>query len=326
MGHINLQLFAGEGAGAAGSGAGESAGTAVRAIEPAEAQRSARDYAERYGYRRPQRRAQAAQQPDDAARQEPREQTQQPQHVSFRDLIKGDEYKAEADEYIQGVIRDRLKSSKANEQMLASMSPIIARTAEKYGLDASDLGKLDYAALAAKMDEDTSGLEDEALEKGMSVETLANLKALERQNKELREREALSRREAEERETFADLARQAEELAKIVPGFNIAAEMQANSKFARMVMPPSMRGSGLSVEEAYFATHHNELMQAGMAAAQQRAQQQIVNSIRSGSRPVENGTRSAGAGAPPAMDPATLTPEQRRQIRERAKNGERIEF
>jgi len=316
-------LSPGEGGGAA-AGGDAGAASAAPAAAGEEQVRSERDYAERYGYRRPKANAQTVQQvqPDDAAA----EQKQEAQRISFRDLIRSDEYKAEADEYIQGVIRDRLKGSKANEARLAAVNPVLARVAEKYGLKTEDPAAIDLEALSRKMDEDTSGLEDEALEKGMSVDTLAQLKALERQNAQLRQQQEMTRRESEERQAFAEIARQAAELQKMVPGFDVAAEMRNNPTFAKMVMPPSMRGAGLTVEEAYFATHHQEMMQAGMAAAQQRAQQQVVNAIRSGSRPIENGMTSSAGGAAPGLNPATMTQAEIKAILKRAEAGEKIAF
>lgn len=322
MDYLEMVFLApGEGGGA---GVGGDAGAAAAGPRPddLEDERSPRDYAERYGYRQPRTKAPEPQEQgtDDASQQA------QAQRMSFKDLIRSDEYKTEADEYIQGMLRERFKGQRANEARLQQAEDLLARFAERYKLDATDPRKLDLAALGAKLDEDTTGLEDEALEKGMSVETLANLKALERQNAEYRQREAALRQESEQRAAFAEIARQAAELQKTVPGFDVAAEMRTNPNFARMIMPPSMRGAGLSVEDAYFATHHQEMMTAGMQAAQQRTTQQVVNAIKSGSRPVENGTQSSAAGEAPGVDPARLSSQQLRAIRERARAGEKIGF
>lgn len=315
-------LSPGEGGGA-GDGGDAGAAAAAPAADDMERERSQRDYAERFGYRQSRR---SAPEPQEQGTDDAPQEQEPAQKMSFRDLIKSADYKTEADEYIQAIIKDRLKGSKASEQRLGAVNPILARVAERYGIDAADPNSIDLAALAAKMDQDTTGLEDEALEKGMSVETLANLKALERQNAEYRQREAALRQENEQRAAFSEIARQAAELQKMVPGFDVAEEMRNNPRFARMIMPPSMRGAGMSVEEAYFAVHHNEMMQAGMQAAQQRAQQQVVNAIRSGTRPVENGMNTSAAQREPSLDPAHLTPEQRRDIRERSKRGELIGF
>lgn len=319
---------AGAGAGAGGDAGGDAGAAAAQAAaqaqETEEQRRSAREHAERFGYTKPRRMPAQPQQADDGLAQQQNEQ--QPQRMAFRDLIKSQDYKAEADEYIQGIIKDRLKGSKAQEQRLQALTPILSRVAQRYGIDATDPNAIDLDALQLKMDQDTSGLEEEALEKGMDVQVLANLKSLERQNAELRQREQAFRKENEEREAFANIARQGAELQKIVPGFDVAAEMQSNPQFARMIMPPSMRGAGLSVEEAYFATHHQEMMASAMQATQMRTQQQVVNAIRSGSRPIENGMNSSAGGAAPGMNPAGLSPEERRAIKERARRGEQIGF
>lgn len=314
-------LAPGEGGGA---GVGGDAGAAAAGPMPeAEVdERARRDFAETYGYRQPKTKPPEPQTEGmDAASQQ-----EQAQRISFRDLIKSDEYKAEADEYIQGMLRERFKGQRANEARLQEAESLLARFAERYQMNAQDPRSLDLKALSAKLDQDTTGLEDEALEKGMSVETLANLKALERQNAEYRQREEAFRQESEQRQAFAEIARQAAELQKTIPGFDVAAEMRSNPSFARMIMPASMRGAGLSVEQAYFATHYQDMMAAGMQAAQHRATQQVVNSIRSGSRPVENGTQSSAAGDAPGIDPSKLTREQLRSIRERARGGELIGF
>ena len=57
---------------------------------------------------------------------------------SFESLIKGD-YKAEADRYIQNIVKDRVRNAK---NTIAAQGDILNIVAAKYGMDTSDLNAL----------------------------------------------------------------------------------------------------------------------------------------------------------------------------------------
>lgn len=251
--------------------------------------------------------------PDDGAAE-----TQQ-QRTSFRDLIHSDEYKAEADEYIGNIVRDRLKGAKAQEALLGKAQATMERIAQRYNMDASDLGSLDFDKLNAAIDGDETYLNERAALNGVTVEVQKQLDETAR----LRQSVARYQREQEMQQAVQAIRQDAEAFKQIVPGFDLNAEMQQNPVFARMIRPPQMGGSGLSVEQAYFATHHREMMGAGMQAAAQQAKLNAASTIRAGQmRPQENGTTTSRT-VETRSDPRKLSRSDREEIRRRVKNGDR---
>lgn len=133
-------------------------------------------------------------------------------------------------------------------------------------------------------------------------------------------------REREERAAFGELVRQADQMRERgFPKFDLAQQME-NPEFRRMVLPRSMRGAGLTVEQAYAATHYRDMLAAGMMAAEEAARRSVANSIRSGSvRPQENGAATERS-AQVEIDPAKLKREDFLELSRRAAQGEKIAF
>ena len=320
---FDLQLFADGGAGA-GSGAGTggaaggdggmaaAVGTEIAQAEnrsPARSKRRENPLANvTYG-----RQAEPAQQTDAAAQG----QNVQNEGESFEDLIKG-RFKDDFEGRVQGIIKDRLRGSRERE---AKLSPILEKVAQRYGIDTSDMANLDLDALNEAIDSDTSQYEQEAMEKGMDVDTLAKIKKLERM-------EAVQQREAEQHRQQAEIERhlqgmiqQGEEVKKLYPGFDLQAELQ-NPAFVRLTAP----GVGVDVRTAYEVVHREEMRGAEMQFAAQKSAQRIAASVQAnGRRPAENGTQG-GAAATNKSDPRSLSKEDRAEIRRRVRNGEKISF
>lgn len=312
---MNLQLFAGSagGEGGAGTGGPEAPDAATQDRKPG---RSQEDLSQvQYGIQE--------QQPDpstdDNSKQAHDDGAQQ--RASFEELIKG-EYKEDADKWAQNLIQRRFKANKAQDEMNRKMQGVIDRVATRYGMDADNI---DFDALYQKMDEDTSGLEDEALEKGLTVDALKQLRSLQAQNRQLQRETTAQAEERQRREFFSDLARQAAELHERGIDINLVQEME-NPDFRAMVMPTSMRGSGLSVEQAYGALHYKDMLGAGMQAAIQRTKDEVSRSLQAGAaRPMENGSRTAQA-AQVRTDPSKFTKRDFDEINRRAERGEKIAF
>jgi hypothetical protein len=103
------------------------------------------------------------------------------------------------------------------------------------------------------------------------------------------------------------------------------AEME-NESFRRMVMPPNMRGSGLSIEQAYFGLHGRDILSAGMQSASRKAKETMSNAIRSGmNRPSENGTATSRA-VDARTDPSKFKKSDFAEIDKRVARGEKISF
>lgn len=224
------------------------------------------------------------------------------------------DFKAEYDAEVQGMMKDRLKkSSKENAELnnkLKASSPIIEAMAKKYGVDASD-----YDAILNAFESDDSNLEEEAYKRDMSVEQLREFKKIERENQSYREAEEERRKQA----VFAQWDKEAEELKTIYPSFDVVAEQQ-NEQFVKLL------GAGVPMRTAYEVAHKDEIIRSAMSFTAEKTAEKVANSVRANaSRPSENGLSSTSASVN-SLDINKLTPEQMQAYKQRALNGERIDF
>lgn len=231
----------------------------------------------------------------------------------FEELIKG-EYKDLYDQRMQDTIQRRLKNSKETVDKYNALAPTLELLARKYGVDATDAEALNKA-----IEEDDTYYEDEALEKGVTVEQLKSIKKMERENAELKRqmREQQSRENADR--LYAAWMSQAENLRQVYPSFNLQAELQ-NPQFVNLLR------SNVDVRTAYEVLHKDEIIPAAMQFTAKQVQQKTVNSIMAnGGRPSENGMGSSAA-AVTKSDVTQLTKEDRQEIIRRVARGERISF
>lgn len=318
--NINLQLFADGGAGAAGgdggaaAGAGDATGVTAPDAEVPRARRRKENPLANVKYGRQQ---EAAPSQDATGMEETANTREEGQkRPSFKELIEGD-YKAEYGEHVQNVIRQRFKANAENEDRLNKMAPIMEMLGQKYNIDPTDIDQI-----AKVVGDDDSLYEEEAIERGMSIESLKAIKQMERENEQLKAREQQNIAEQQLHQHFNDLARQADEAKKLYPNLDLRMEMQ-NPTFARLTSP----GVGVDVRTAYEVVHREELRGAEMQFAAQKSAERMANAIRSGSmRPVENGLQGQqGAGAV-KTDPKSLTKADRAEIKRRVQLGEKIIF
>ena len=195
---------------------------------------------------------------------------------------------------------------------LTKLRNLASTAASAYGLSSAD----DVDALSAKMREQAeASLEDRAYKAGRSKE---DQQLIERQNYELERMREAQRREQNARQQ-QEWERQGAELQKTLPAFDFQQEVMTNERFGVAL------SAGLSVEEAYRATHP-ELTTNAMAYAAQQAAQSVAASVRAnGMRPPEAGLSSA-APSQIKQDPATFTHEDFVNTRRRAAAGEEITF
>lgn len=246
---------------------------------------------------------------------ERQEVTQAPaqEKASFADLIKG-EYKQDYEQHMKSTLAERLKGRDADRQKAEQMEPILAALAHKYGKDAQDL-----AGIAQAVQDDNSLFEDEANEMGIPVEVFKNMKTLESENQRMKAEQQRNAEESALRQHYQRLATQAEDMKQAFPGFDLQAELQ-NPLFMKWTSPQY----GMSVKDAYFAIHHDEIQKATMQYAGQRATQQIAASVQAGARrPQENGMQGVGA-ALIKSDPSTWNKSDREEVRRRVRNGEDV--
>jgi hypothetical protein len=340
---LNLQLFGGEGAGAGASGAsgtGEGGGQATtgenataaaeqRLRELGVPEAKIRKSASKVASRMPTQTAQTADvAPKEDANVESATTEEKPttedtkdnnvstNRMSWDEIMKDPEYNKE----MQAVVRSRLKSEKSAEEALGKMAPAIEVMARKYGLDAKNM---DYEALAKAINDDDAYYEEKALEMGVSVETAKKVDQMERNT--AREK-ALNERTLQEQKIqqhFVKLEQQGEALKKVFPNFDLRKELQ-NPVFARMTAP----GVGLSVEDAYYAIHRNEIQTAAMQITAQKTAEKISNAIQSGSRRPDESGASSQAPSVSTFDYRNASREQRealkKRIRDAAARGEKL--
>ena len=327
---LNLQLFAGEGA---GDGGGEGATTGENAVDPGQqrllelgvpadkirkrAQKSAPKLPE--GAVRTAPLAEPRQQTSEqaAAAENPTEdKTDKPTRMSWDEIMADPEYNKQ----MQAVVQSRLRSAKGAEETLSKLAPALELLARQHGQDPANP---DYDALAKAISEDKSFYEDKALEMGVSVETAMEIDQDERAKARKQREQERTIEQQKIQQHFDKLHQQGEVMKKTFPGFDLMTELK-NPAFARMTAP----NVGISVEDAYYAVHRNEIQTASMQVAAQKTAQKISNSIQAGrSRPSENGT-TGQAPSVTTFDYRNASKEQRdelkRQIRAAAARGEKL--
>ena len=329
---LNLQLFAGEGAGAGGEGGeGANSGDNVATVDAGQKLRELgvpenliRRRA-KYTAKAPEVKAETEPkaeeaventQQDAAAENPTEEKTETPARMSWEEIMADPEYNKQ----MQAVVQSRLKSAKGAEEHLAKITPALELLARKHGLNPENI---DYDALAKKISDDDSYYEDKALQMGTSVETAKKIDQQERDTARQKKAEELSIQEQKMRNHFMSLENQAVEMQKVVPNFDLQTELK-NPAFLRMTSP----NVGISVRDAYYAVHHDEMQAAAMQATAKATAQKISNNIQAGQRrPDENGI-SGQAPSATTFDYSKASAEQRaafkKDLRERLARGEKV--
>lgn len=323
---LNLQLFAGEGA---GDGGGEGAATGESAVDPGQQRllelgvpadkiRKNRAYKPTTPAPNPaaagQGKAKEQQAQQAAAADNPTEakQTDAPARLSWDEIMKDPEYNKE----MQAVVQSRLRSAKGAEESLGKLAPALELLARKHGQDPANI---DYDALAKAISDDNDYYEDKALEMGVSLETAKRIDQQERETARQQREEARTLEEQKFHNHIVKLEQQGEALKKVFPNFDLRTELR-NPVFARMTSP----NVGISVEDAYYAIHRNEIQTASMQVTAQKVAQKFSNAIQSGSRrPNENGT-SGQAPSVTTFDYRRASQEQREALKKRIRSGEKI--
>ena len=299
---LDLQLFA-EGAGDGGTGSVGTGATETAAVSQKGAK--ADPYANvQFGKQEGQ--AQTADVQTETVAPEDR-------NAKFNELIKG-EYKDLYDAEVQNIVQKRLKNTKETVDKYNELTPTLEMLARKYGVDTNDIKALNKA-----IEEDDSYYEEEALEKGMSVEQLKYVKKMERENAELRRLQEAEATKANADRLYAAWMEQAEKAKGVYPSFDLATEMQ-NPEFIKLLR------SNVDVRTAYEVLHKDEIIPAAMQFTAKTVEQKIANKIASGAmRPTENGMSSQSA-AVVKSDVSQLTKADRAEIARRVARGEKIAF
>lgn len=302
---LNLRLF-GEGGGDGGAG-GEGSASAATEAGPQDLSKV------QYG------KAAAPAQP--MQQEAPAEAPAPDADAEFEELIKG-KYKDQFGKRTQKIINDRFKETKSLEAKASNadkLAPIMDLLASKYGVDSNDVDKLVKA-----VQEDDSYYEDEALDKGLTVKQLKEMKALERENAEFKRQAEAQQRQARTDQIMGQWSQQAELTAQRYPGFDLQAEInnpESGKRFSDLLR------SGVDVGTAFEVIHKDELISGAMRYTAQQVAAKTAADIRArGQRPSENGSSKHGAVEIRKSDPRTLTRADREEIARRVLRGEKISF
>jgi hypothetical protein len=303
--HLNLQLLAeGAGGGDGGTGAsGATGATATAAVSQKNGVKSNPLADVQYGVQQTEVATPAA---------EVVENPTEDRNAKYEAFIK--EHKDLDDARIQNIVQKRLKNSKETVEKYEALAPTLEILAKKYGVDASDVEALNKA-----IEEDDSYFEEEALEKGITVEQLKEFRKMERENANLRREMEERNRQENAQKVYAQWMDQAEKTKAIYPSFDIRAEMQ-NPQFRQLL------NSNIDVRTAYEVVHKDDIIAGAMQFTANQVEQKVVNRIKAnGARPSENGNSSQGA-AQTKRDVSLLTKADRAEIARRVARGEKISF
>lgn len=226
-----------------------------------------------------------------------------------------EKYKQFYDAEMQGAIRNRIKNIKASEDTLTKLNPVIQQMYQQYNIQQGDIDGLINA-----VQNDDSLLANEAMERGVTVEQLREIKRLEAANTELQQ----LKREEQNREFFgrhvSRLQQQAEQLKQTFPNFDLRKELSGNAEFRRLTSPEV----GVDVETAYYVTHRREIAPKAMQVGFQKAQESFMASQQANAaRPSENGTKQQPA-VDIRSDPSKWTKKEREEVRRRVSRGDKV--
>ena len=298
---INLQLFAegsGTGDGGASGATGEAAAPQTKGVKNPLAD-------VKYGV---QQEAQAT-----AVQETETVETQPDRTAEFDKLIKG-EYKDLYDANVQDIVQKRLKGTKETVDKYNALAPTLEILANKYGVDVNDINALNTA-----IEDDDAYFEEEALEKGVTVQQLKEIRKMEKENAELKRQMQEQTAQQNASKLYSAWMEQAESAKQVYPSFDLRAEMQ-NPRFVDLLK------SNVDVRTAYEVLHKDEIIPAAMQFTAQKVEQKLANKIiANGARPTENGINSQAASQVKS-DVSQLSKADRAEIARRVARGEKISF
>ena len=234
-------------------------------------------------------------------------------NAEFEAIIRG-KYKQQYDAKVQDTIQKRLKGTKETIDKYNALQPVLEILANKHGVDAGDI-----EALKKAIESDDSYFEQEAMDRGLSVKQLKELKAVERDNAELRRQMQERKNQENADRLYATWMQQAEDAKKVYPGLDLKTEIN-DPEFLKLLK------SNVDVRTAYEVRHKDEIIPAAMQFAAKTVESKLANTIASGaSRPAENGA-NPGSAAVVKSDVSQLSKADRQEIIRRVARGEKIRF
>lgn len=297
---LNLRMFDGEGGAGGGTAGAAPAGGTPQGAGATEAHDAGGQQAE--GNRVA----------DGSVTVDPAERNQK-----FEELISG-EYKDLFGERVKGIVENRLKGTKEQlsqqQKQLAETGKLLNLIGSKYGITDGNIEAIQKAVEA-----DNSYWEEAAAKEGLSVEQYRHMKAIENENRLLREARENAERNAQRDRMYAKWTAEAEKLGKIYKGFDLDKEIQ-NPNFVKLL------GAGIDMRTIFETLHHDEIIGGAMEYTARTVAKKQADAIRNGqARPMEGaaqGTTAFKVG----KDVEKLTTAEIMDYARRAKAGERVEL
>ena len=234
-------------------------------------------------------------------------------NAQFDALIKG-EYKDLYEQRLQDTIQKRLKGNEATVQKYNALSPVLEMLSSKYGVDAGDV-----ESLAKAIEEDETFYEDEALEKGLTVQQVKEIRKMQRENEALRQQMEAQHQQEQADQIIAKWRADAEKVKQVYPGFDLEGELQ-NEQFR------SLLTSNIDVRTAYEVCHLGEIIPTAMQFTAEKISEKVANDIRSGQRRPAEGAMGSRSPVVTKSDVSQLTKADRDEIDRRVARGERVVF
>lgn len=268
-----------------------------------------------YGQNRPQGKAAQAQVKAQVApgTQAPAEKTIEER---WNELKKG-EFAELFGRDVQGAIQDRFKNQQDVGQQLSALEPMLKVLRERAGVASNE-------DLIKQVLNDDSLYEEEAAAADMPVAAYKQMKQMQQELEAAKAREQQSIQQQMIQNHLMKLTKQAEEFKQSFPDFDLQQTLKSDPTFLRLTSPEV----GLSVKDAYFAIHHDELAPQMMAYGMERAKQQMGQTLQAQQRrPTEGAMRAQGQQAAEArVDPRSMTRQERQKIYDMVHRKKRITF
>lgn len=236
---------------------------------------------------------------------------QQARNKAWREMTRG-EYKDLYDQDVQKIVQQRLRSAKGAEESMGKLESALSVLKKAYGTE-------DLEALGKAITDDDRFYEDEAMQRGMDVQTLKQLRQKDEAIARFQAQQQAEREREEQTRQVMGWRQEEAKLKQTFPDFDLEAEIDAsNGELFQMLK------RGISLEHAYLALHMDDIVGSSLQGAMQRGAQLTLDSVRAnGMRPSENGAGQA-PGVKASFDPNKLTKAQMRDIENRLMRGEII--
>lgn len=303
---LDLQLFT-EGGSAAGGSEGEGSGAEVQigdtledgTVVDANLASSMREEADAYPTRKRAARAQGRQQTGESGQQAAGGEEPTPEEWAEAKKRFAKFYGSD----VQSAVKDRFKNQTDATKQLEGMKPMLDELMKNTG--AESIEELQQLILDKRY-------EEEADAAGVPIDQYKHMKQLEEEHEKL----VAENQRRQDRENFqkhyAGLQQQAAELQKVFPGFNLDQEMQ-NQEFFNLTRP-----GGVSVKQAFWALHGEELIPEMLAYGVKTGKDQVSRSIQANqARPIEGASMSGSAGASIQLDADSMSEERYEEIKRR---------